>query len=688
MTETQPYPVIGIDDTGIQPRLDLRDLQEKPIQFSLFIRALRKILDMTSTDVQDPDYMNKPNSWWQIGAIHGLPYMPWSGDPNGPQTPDPNSPWQGYCYHGSALFPTWHRALMLLVEQAVVREAIKIASDLEAQDPAARKEQWLQVAKELRFPFWDWTKAETADEGIPRIFQEAETKIVNPGGSSVPVQNPLNHYRYAADPGVAQGAGYMGQWKRTYRWVDNGDNPQKEMYDQAAKAFSQGMDLELEGSTIPLKPVHWLRGKVAGLFQYPLTLQDPSYGPNMWGYFSNTNATEDQIYVPVQIALPSIEESHNMVHLDTGGNGTMSLNEYAAFDPIFYLHHCNVDRIYAFWEYVYPAYWIEDGWKNEQGEIVPFHIDANGNFQQDPSTSIGHTYPLVPFRMGDSNYWTSDNTRSLWVTNPTKKFYTYPAIKDPTTGVEVKVDVPYDTADNTVREKFRQALLMEWGSELHSALQTVKNLSVNLHPQHRNLLLNEDQGVQRLRHFVVLGKLPEFAFSGSYRLELFLRPKQSQQTSTSQSTVQVVNSISVLGRANPDNCTACKDRRAAGSHIRGYMPLDPRLILHLLSRLDLTQLPMVTNLDWLTVLIKESFGTRLVKPDGTVLAAADPSVPAQPNETLEEAKAPELTLHSHYINFEYADSESADSESATPTVTFGTPVHHGSLGDKSGWKVF
>lgn len=31
-------------------------------------------------------------------------------------------------------------------------------------------------------------------------------------------------------------------------------------------------------------------------------------------------------------------------------------NEFAAFDPVFYLHHCNVDRIYALWEYVYPNY--------------------------------------------------------------------------------------------------------------------------------------------------------------------------------------------------------------------------------------------------------------------------------------------------------------------------------------------
>ena len=66
---TQPYyPVVGIEGTGIQPRLEIRDLQKKPIQFSLFIRALNKIHEMRNNDQQSPDYLNKPNSWWQIGT--------------------------------------------------------------------------------------------------------------------------------------------------------------------------------------------------------------------------------------------------------------------------------------------------------------------------------------------------------------------------------------------------------------------------------------------------------------------------------------------------------------------------------------------------------------------------------------------------------------------------------------------
>jgi tyrosinase len=41
---------------------------------------------------------------------------------------------------------------------------------------------------------------------------------------------------------------------------------------------------------------------------------------------------------------------HNLVHVFTGGDeGIMSYPGTAAIDPIFYLHHCNIDRMWAVW---------------------------------------------------------------------------------------------------------------------------------------------------------------------------------------------------------------------------------------------------------------------------------------------------------------------------------------------------
>ncbi|SNZ01671.1 tyrosinase family protein [Flagellimonas pacifica] len=43
---------------------------------------------------------------------------------------------------------------------------------------------------------------------------------------------------------------------------------------------------------------------------------------------------------------------HNNVHSLVGGRGLMSYPGTAALDPIFYLHHCNIDRMWAEWNEV------------------------------------------------------------------------------------------------------------------------------------------------------------------------------------------------------------------------------------------------------------------------------------------------------------------------------------------------
>lgn len=44
------------------------------------------------------------------------------------------------------------------------------------------------------------------------------------------------------------------------------------------------------------------------------------------------------------------DNPHNIVHVQVGGNGgLMSYPSSAGLDPIFYLHHCNIDRMWAAW---------------------------------------------------------------------------------------------------------------------------------------------------------------------------------------------------------------------------------------------------------------------------------------------------------------------------------------------------
>jgi tyrosinase len=47
-----------------------------------------------------------------------------------------------------------------------------------------------------------------------------------------------------------------------------------------------------------------------------------------------------------------LESLHNVMHVQVGGDGHMSVPDYAAFDPVFWLHHCNVSFYQLFLDQV------------------------------------------------------------------------------------------------------------------------------------------------------------------------------------------------------------------------------------------------------------------------------------------------------------------------------------------------
>jgi hypothetical protein len=66
----------------------------------------------------------------------------------------------------------------------------------------------------------------------------------------------------------------------------------------------------------------------------------------------------------------------------------MGLTEYAAFDPIFWLRHTNIDRIFAIWQALNP-----DTWDWDQGLLdSPAYVRGIGD--RETSTSW-----LIPFRL-------------------------------------------------------------------------------------------------------------------------------------------------------------------------------------------------------------------------------------------------------------------------------------------------
>ncbi|KAL8919178.1 MAG: hypothetical protein Q9208_006938 [Pyrenodesmia sp. 3 TL-2023] len=77
---------------------------------------------------------------------------------------------------------------------------------------------------------------------------------------------------------------------------------------------------------------------------YQLITQQSQYGP-----FSNIGYSDER-----GGHYNSIENMHNGIHMLVGNGGHMSNIPYSSFDPIFWLHHVNVDRLFALWQAIYP----------------------------------------------------------------------------------------------------------------------------------------------------------------------------------------------------------------------------------------------------------------------------------------------------------------------------------------------
>ena len=90
----------------------------------------------------------------------------------------------------------------------------------------------------------------------------------------------------------------------------------------------------------------------------------------------------------------------------------MAIIDYAGFDPVFWLHHVQVDRLLAIWQALYPDSYVEPS-KEPIGSAVlaegadtdvntplrPFHSDTSGNFLTAASVrnveDFGYSYPEI-----------------------------------------------------------------------------------------------------------------------------------------------------------------------------------------------------------------------------------------------------------------------------------------------------
>ena len=229
-------------------------------------------------------------------------------------------------------FPTWHRPYIALYEQCLVSYFPRILQQYgngEAGQILAR------AAVNWRFPYWDWA----LNPSVPDQVASESVQILSPSNTMTSITpNPLHHYSFQSTPEPAfVRYGRFGIWGTTLR----------QPTDTSADAVSQPdvVDQMIQSDDE-------LKTKILDLFPTVLPQPDP------WGQFSNHSWTSIH---PNQGHLTSLEEIHDRIHGYVGGPGHMGVVPFSAFDPIFWLHHCMIDRVFALWQAVYPNVYVSPG---------------------------------------------------------------------------------------------------------------------------------------------------------------------------------------------------------------------------------------------------------------------------------------------------------------------------------------
>ncbi|KAK1974020.1 hypothetical protein LZ30DRAFT_609182 [Colletotrichum cereale] len=394
-----PYAITGLktglnSTSGQRPlRQNINDLQASGAQWDLYILGL--------TAMQKDSSEDQMLSYFQISGIHGRPFIPWNG-----VAAVSGGSGGGYCPHGNVQFPMWHRPYVALFEQALGNHIQAIAANYSG----SRAQEYQTAADNWRHPYWDWA----ADGGaqLPSVATQATITVNGPGGQ-VELANPLLGYKWQKFP-LNKASNYFPTngdrncwgYPVTTRWPDSNGNNRPTLANQE--------------------------------------LSQDDLKANTYDVF--TTASNFETMASTGSSGNSFEDVHNSVH--SAIYAVMAYIEYSAFDPLFMLHHTNVDRLIAMWQAIH--------YNNKvQTQTIP----SGALFATAANTPITADSPLKPFYRDTSGNFHTGRTAS-----DVKNFgYSYPEIIDWNQSqdalarqVTVSVNRLYGPASNSRKLKTRR----------------------------------------------------------------------------------------------------------------------------------------------------------------------------------------------------------------------------------------
>lgn len=380
---------------NLKVRRSIRDLQteydngnKKPLED--VIRAWKGIQELSPSDKR---------SFFTLGGYHGEPFT-YRSAVDALSSTDIYTYWGGYCNHGNVLFPTWHRVYLYKLEKALQ-----------------------SIVPDVTLPFWDETSEDTVKNGIPCILTqekfELDGEIINNPLRSFTLPLALNDNLPNGDKDYVKPIGY-----ETVRYPLSGLVGTAKA--QAATAIHNAQYPNASENTKLLNQnvVAWLNGTGGANGSGPTSTNPNPQGngvdwlyqtclnaPNYTVFSNTTSAAQWNLDHSHELVVP-LEQPHNDIHLAVGGfdfsvskggeygqiagsNGDMGENNTAGLDPIFYFHHCHIDRMFWLWQ-------KKNGY-TDKFDVIQHYAGTNSSDSQGPTpgippgTALDLNTPLNPF---------------------------------------------------------------------------------------------------------------------------------------------------------------------------------------------------------------------------------------------------------------------------------------------------
>ncbi|XP_066930959.1 uncharacterized protein [Clytia hemisphaerica] len=352
-------------DQNIRIRMSIRDLQEpeNSVYRYAFLKAFNKIKNLP---------INDPDCFWNIASTNAQPFYVMRTTPA-----QSTKIWRGYSQHENVLFLPWYRAYLSHLEQALIRQA-----------PPSEKQL-------VALPFWDSTSDESMTSGLPDLLMD-DYVTIDTYDNQIP--NPLLGYTLPkaislaeSDPKFAKPLGYTTR-RYPFSSLRDSTNPQYETPDAKIQNHYIMQSFKNPKFYLQENVIYALNNGIEQAFKDSLEIE--GYNP-----FSNVSSQGNQT---------SLEDASNKVLEALGGDvnnkqllggalGDIGVKEMAAFDPLFFLHMANIDRVFWLWQvkfhtdpFVITQGAGDQGIKAKYGQGPSPNQTGNENL-----TNLSNLYPFI-----------------------------------------------------------------------------------------------------------------------------------------------------------------------------------------------------------------------------------------------------------------------------------------------------